>query len=537
LRRVNPSMPYYDPERPFVNTWFSSTDGSDANAFCHHLREGCQDQLEQEGGVCIVHTHLACGFADRGRVRPVVERLLRRLALKNGWFVPVSTLLDFLREQRQSVSIPQAEIRAMEHRWLADQLLGSVGRQTHRLSDALRPQSSPWSSQVAVSPVDHRPRVVHMTSAHSAFDSRIFHKECKSLARAGYETYQLATHSEDAAVDRVYIRGMSRSSGRLHRMSIRLLSFGYEALRLKGNIYHIHEPELLAVGLALRACGKSVIYDVHEDLPRTILYKHYIAERLRRPLARLAEYLETVAARRLSGIVAATPVIAARFTEINANTIVVKNYPIADELTATRTEWSQRPLSVAYIGGISEERGIRELLKAMAELKHPNARLELAGHFVVKALHHELATTPEWQYVNWRGQLDRRELARLLGSVRAGLVVLRPTENFVHSLPIKLFEYMAAGIPVIASDFPLWRAIIEEAVCGILVTPNDPASIAEAIHYLLTHDSEASAMGERGRAAVEDKFNWAREERKLLSLYGSLFQSYGAECASVNRSC
>jgi hypothetical protein len=122
LDRVNPHMPYQDPRRGFVNAWFSSSDGADVEAFCSLLSEGNQDRLETEAGVCIVYTHFACGFVEEGRVLPRVKALLRRLAAKNGWFVPVSTLLDFLRERHQTLSIPAGEITAMECRWLSDRL-------------------------------------------------------------------------------------------------------------------------------------------------------------------------------------------------------------------------------------------------------------------------------------------------------------------------------------------------------------------------------------------------------------------------------
>lgn len=135
LIRINPSMPYHDPSRPFVNAWFSSSDGHDVRTFCELLSETNQDRLEEEGGVCIVYAHFACGFASRGAVHPRVDFLLRRFALKDGWFVPVSTLLDFLRQQRQTLSITRSEIEAMEHTWLFDSLKSaSTQKLTHWLS-------------------------------------------------------------------------------------------------------------------------------------------------------------------------------------------------------------------------------------------------------------------------------------------------------------------------------------------------------------------------------------------------------------------
>lgn len=128
LTRINPSMPYHDPSRPFVNAWFSSSDGHDVGTFCELLSETNQDRLEEEEGVCIVYAHFACGFASKGAVHPRVDFLLRRLALKDGWFVPVSTLLDFLRDRSSISAISRAELSAMERRWLSDRLISAMSR-------------------------------------------------------------------------------------------------------------------------------------------------------------------------------------------------------------------------------------------------------------------------------------------------------------------------------------------------------------------------------------------------------------------------
>ncbi len=367
-------------------------------------------------------------------------------------------------------------------------------------------------------------RIVHLTSVHSALDQRIFHKECRSLARAGYEVVELGNYASTDTIDGVKLQGLGESSSRLQRMTVKLGAICRGAFRSDGDAYHIHDPELLMVGLILRAAGKRVVYDIHEDLPRTVLSKTYIAKPIRVPLMWVVELVENAAARYMSGLVAATPAIAKRFCAKNNNTVVVNNYPVLDDfLPPMISKWESRSPAVAYIGGITEARGIHEMLAAMDLLpKNLGAKLQLAGWFFDPGLQTELAASSHWQHIRWHGELDRNGTASLLKEVRAGLVILHPEESFVASQPVKLFEYMAAGIPVIASDFPLWRKIVEEAGCGLLVNPFDTRAIATAIEHLITAPGEAEAMGQRGRKAVEGHFSWANEEKTLLSFYASL---------------
>jgi glycosyltransferase involved in cell wall biosynthesis len=292
-------------------------------------------------------------------------------------------------------------------------------------------------------------------------------------------------------------------------------------------VYHFHDPELIPLGLLLAARGKTVVYDIHEDAPADMLHKDYIPRRLRRPLMWSVRKLEDAACRRFSGLITATPTIAERFYLINANTAVVHNYPILDEIAPNvDLPWNKRPPAVAYIGSISERRGIREILRALALLPSPRpAEMMLAGPFSPHGLLTELQELPGWARVQYLGVLDRPAIANLLSRVRLGLLVLQPEPNFVNAMPIKLFEYMAAGIPVIASNFPLWRQIIGDAGCGLLVDPQDPQAIARAIEYLLRHDAEAEAMGRRGRKAASELYNWNSEERVLLKFYSDLLET------------
>jgi hypothetical protein len=113
-----PFMPYHDPDRPYVNFWFASSEAPNIHAFNRLLCEENQDRLEREGGACIVYTHLASGFFNGGIDR-TFEGIMKRLAKKNGWFVPVSTLLDYLRTQEGwPGSITARERGRLELKWL-----------------------------------------------------------------------------------------------------------------------------------------------------------------------------------------------------------------------------------------------------------------------------------------------------------------------------------------------------------------------------------------------------------------------------------
>src|ERR1700704_4285949 len=367
-------------------------------------------------------------------------------------------------------------------------------------------------------------KIVHLTSVHTAFDARVFHKECKSLARSGKHVVLIAPHQRDEVVDSVEVKGIQPSGGRLVRMTRTVWSLYREALRQNGDVYHFHDPELIPLGLLLAARGKRVVYDIHEDAPADILHKDYIPRPLRRPLTWSVRKLEEAACRRFSGLIAATPTIAKRFYSINPNTVVVHNFPMLDEIAPTvDLPWNERPPAVAYIGSISERRGIREILQALALLSPDKpAQMMLAGPFSLEELRTELMRLPGWARVKYLRVLDRPSVANLLARVRMGLLVLQPEPNFWNAMPIKLFEYMAAGIPVIASDFPLWRHIIGEAGCGLLVDPQDPQAITRAMEYLLSHDAEAQDMGRRGRQAACELYNWNSEERVLLKFYSEL---------------
>lgn len=364
-------------------------------------------------------------------------------------------------------------------------------------------------------------RVVHLSSVHSADDVRILLKQCSSLAAAGFDVTLIARTDVDRIKNGVKIVAVKQyGGGRLGRMTLSTFDVLLKALGCRADLYHFHDPELMPVGALLRLTGAKVVYDVHEDAPKQLLSKGWIPMSLRRPLALALETLEWVMTRFVfNHIVAATPPIALRFPQNKTTT--VQNFPIIGELTPSEpmVAMADRSPCAVYAGGLTEVRGICEMITAMEHVDNPATRLILAGHFSESGLERRARAIEGWKRVDFLGWLDRPGIAKLLCKARVGLIPHYDIPNYVSSYPIKMFEYMSAGLPVIASDFPLWRLILEQDCCGLLIDPRDPKAIANAIDWVLTHPHEAEAMGQRGKEAVAAKYNWAAEEKKLLTMY------------------
>jgi glycosyltransferase involved in cell wall biosynthesis len=365
--------------------------------------------------------------------------------------------------------------------------------------------------------------IVHLTSVHTRYDVRIFLKECGSFAKNSSYHVKLivADGLGNEELNGIKIFDVGKPKNRLMRLLSSSNKVYKMALRFNGDIYHFHDPELIPFGLKLKKKGKRVIYDIHEDVGKDILSKDWIPVSLRRLLAYLFEKYEESAVKKFDYVIAATPYIRSKFQAHSANLVDINNFPILEEFAVPPGDLAKGVKTVCYIGGITSARGVREIVHAMEKVK-TGIRLLLGGKFSEEGLEAEVKTYPGWRKVDELGWLDREGVKGVLCSSTAGLVTLHPLKNYLDALPVKMFEYMAAGIPSIASDFPLWREIVEGNQCGICVDPLDPVAIGEAIQYLVDHPEEATQMGINGRKAVEEKFNWTIEEQKLLKVYAEL---------------
>jgi len=365
-------------------------------------------------------------------------------------------------------------------------------------------------------------RVCILTTVHRATDTRIYAHEAAALADAGYSTVLVAPWQDDVllghGVEYVPIRRIRSRSVRLVRSA-----FGMARLAKKqaADVYHIHDSELLLVGNLLARAGFLVIYDVHEDLPAQILGKSWIPPALRRPLSCVADKLELRLSRRLSGIVVATPAIARRFQ----NPVIVGNYPDLDRFPTGSGEIApQGGSDVFFVGGITRARGAEIMIRAMGHLpRELDATLHLVGRMEPESFLEELQAIRGAERVRFVGELPwSRAWEQAVNSQGIGLLLYQPRPNHTEALPTKLFEYMAASMPVIASNFPLWQEIVLKHECGLVVNPTDPLAVAHAIRALLADGALRRKMGANGRQAIEREYNWGIERMKLLDLYGRI---------------
>lgn len=362
-------------------------------------------------------------------------------------------------------------------------------------------------------------KVCMLTSVHTPTDTRIFHKECKTIAVAGYDIALIVQYNKDEIIDGVQILGLAKPKNRIERMLMTSKHLYRRALECDADLYHFHDPELIPIGIRLKNKGKKVIYDVHEDVPRQILSKQWIAAPLRKTISWTVEKYENYAARRFDYIIAATPFIRDRFLKINTNTIDINNFPLLSELHVPNTNWDSKEKIVCYVGGIGKVRGINEMVDAIDLTEYS---MLLAGKFASSGERDVAVSKGGWSKVVELGHVNRAEVKAVLSRSVAGLVLFHPEPNHVNAQPNKMFEYMSAGIPVIASNFSLWKEIIEGNNCGVCVDPLNAKDMANAINWIIHNPEQAKQMGENGRRAVEEKYNWEQEANKLLKIYEGL---------------
>lgn len=370
-------------------------------------------------------------------------------------------------------------------------------------------------------------KVCHLTSAHKRYDQRILYRQCVSLQEAGYEVTMLVNDLlDDEEFKGVKIKSTKSDfiGKRFRRMIFGVKKIYDFAIKENADIYELHDPELLLIGLLLKKKGKKVIFDSHESYYDQIRIKRYLPCVFRNIMAKIYYRLESIVAQRIDAVIFPALLNGKNIFEGRARkTAIINNVPRLDEFSTNEMEENEKEKreGICYAGGLTYERGITILMKAAYKA---NTKLFLAGMFWPESYHQELKKQKESTVINYCGVLGREQVYQLYRHCKIGMATVFDVGQYgmFDNMLTKVYEYMAMGIPVILSDFPFNRKMIEKYHFGLLVNPKDVDDIAQKIRYLLDNPKEAEIFGENGRKLVFEKFNWSNEEKKLLKLYESI---------------
>ena len=368
----------------------------------------------------------------------------------------------------------------------------------------------------------NRIKVCHITTVHSRYDIRIFHKECMTLAYLEYDVNLVVCDNlGNEVLNGVHIYSVGKYKNRFERLLVYQKKVFNKVLEIKPQMIHFHDPELLFLANKLVRLGYIVIYDVHEDLPKQILNKYWIPKIFRRQCSILAKLLEKYYAKRFHGIITATEILKKRFIAYNnLGTITVGNYPLLHEAKFRETEINNE--TICYIGSISKSRGIIPLVESLAISK---VTLKLAGPFSGDISLDDITKLSGGNFVEYLGILNRTQIVELLNTVSIGIVTLFPTPSYIESVPIKMFEYMMFKLPIIASNFTFWQQMLCEENCALFVNPKSKEEIANSCKILIEDKIKSKNMGENGYNAVIKRFNWNIESQKLKIFYEQLLKN------------
>lgn len=363
-------------------------------------------------------------------------------------------------------------------------------------------------------------RVCHISTVHKLNDVRILYKQCASLAEAGYDVTLIACDVDIDANQGVTLIGLKDMKNRL----LRILFGGYKVYRMakaqKADTYHFHDPEFLPYGFFLKMTTKAkVIYDSHECYPEFFLHKEWIIFKVRKLLSYFVRFVEDYVVNRIDLVVAATPHIAERFDFYKEKTVTINNYPLRKEflLDEIKIRTEERD-GFCYVGTINELRGIIYLLDALDYLPK-KIKFYLAGIFTDSVVEQKVKNHRNWNRVSFFGQVGRSGVLGIYQKSFAGVVTLLPAPNHIFSQPVKLYEYMASGLPVVSSNFDSWEKIVLTENCGVCVNPTSAYDIASAINYLFEELEVRKKMAENGVRLIYEKYAWEIEATRLLKAY------------------
>jgi glycosyltransferase involved in cell wall biosynthesis len=362
--------------------------------------------------------------------------------------------------------------------------------------------------------------VTHLTTVHQPTDPRIVHKQLRTLHEAGYETHLIAPGGQTEPVSGVRMHALPPIRGRYRRVLLHRPAY-QTACKIGADCYHIHDPELIPLAYALkRTTGACILYDMHED------YRwHGPVE------GRLIRMLERWGFQWIDHVVLAEESYASVVATADVASTFIGNYvqPYDDGLPPHRTELAA-PMRLLYTGVVAERRGLLHMIDVVEQSRAADLPAELD---VVGVCHHadqrQRADELIAQYglgryirrVGWSSYVPASTMEPYYQAADVGLALFDPAPNYVRSMPTKFFEYVHFGLPILCSDFPLWRQFVERHDCGAVVPPGDIEAALTVLRRWYTEPDRYRALSEAARTAAA-QYQWDIMGERLVRLYDRL---------------
>ena len=368
-------------------------------------------------------------------------------------------------------------------------------------------------------------KVCYFTSK-DANDIRVFHKECASLAKAGYDVTMVCPNAENNEVQGVHIRGVKYDEqGDYARFTILPKLLYDKALEVDADIYHFNDPASIKYGAMLKKAGKKVIFDAFEDHPSLWMNRGAgLKGLIYKTIGYWYRNYEQKQCSKFDAILCCYHWTKDRLAKVNPKCELVFNFPIVNSegVKAPKGIQGDNP-TICYAGTMSDAWNIPTVIDA---IEGSCIRFNLAG-WTADDLMDRIKQQKGWKNVNFFGKLPKQEVVEKVYNHSDIGVALYHYSPICHGKVgnmsnNKLFEYMLMGMPVVCTDFELWKDVIEKNHCGICVPPSDKKAIREAIEYIASHSDEALEMGQNGQRKVLEQYNWASQEKILLDVYKSI---------------
>lgn len=362
-------------------------------------------------------------------------------------------------------------------------------------------------------------KICQVTSVHPRYDVRVYQKIARSVARNGYSSCilvcdDLPDETKDG-VDFYSVRYIAKN--RISRVLNSSKKLYKKAIEIDADIYQLHDPELLGLGVRLKKAGKKVVFDSHEDYYYKMAEKAWIPKPFRKLVQSVYSKKEKKALKKFDGVISVTPHIVERLLKINVNTVMITNYPQKIDLPQKEKE-----RIVCFAGGVNAIYNHDKIIEAVGALD--NVKYVFAGVADEGYLNY-LKTVPGYEKAEYLGVLPYEEVLNLYARSSMGIVIYGYTQSLGGKLGtigvLKLFEYIQCNIPMVATNFDLWKPIVEGNKIGLCVNPDSVEQIRSAIDRLI-NDGVLNAECAKNCDMIKNEYCWDSQEKILLDFYNKI---------------